>query len=320
VNKTIPRFFIFAGLAVIAASTALVFFSSRDSGIGQLVAKGIAYEATHRSKPNGRVILLGSMHALTANDVLPPNYLTAIQAADEIIFELDPATKNSPDAAKTIARHTAYADGTSWRDHVEESTARQVDAFVAAEGVRLESLKQKRTFMVAQVLSKSRFAKAGFSSRFGVEAQLIGPARQTGKPIGGLETLESQLQVFSSMTEAEEEAVLLKTLGELGTTADFGLRIAQAWREGDIGRLTELTNESIADYPDLAARLFSDRNERIAEILAERAAGNRTLTVIVGSAHLCGKESIVELLRERGFVVKKNGTGLVATTAKSSPR
>ena len=302
-----PRAIIFAGLAVILASGALVLFSNRDSSrSAQAPAAGVVFQVGKPSAPGGRALLLGSMHMLPASGhALPAAYREAVNSASEILFEIDPAEKLASFSADLVRKHSTYADGSSWRDHVSSETAARVDSFANAEGIDLDSLTEKRIYVVAQFLGQYRLARAGYGTQWGVEALLSGPAAQSGATVGGLETLESQLEVFSSLDEASEESLLNKTLDELETREDFSLRAAKAWWEGDADRIGRLTAESMAAYPELARRLYTERNERIAKAIEVHLKPGESLVVVIGAAHLCGDKSVTALLGERGFSVSR---------------
>ena len=307
-----PRVTILAGLVVIAVSGALLFLVTRETD--QIVAPplappaGIAYEAKDPAKEDGRLLLIGAMHLLPRSVDSPPAfYLQAIAEADEILFEIAPEEKAVSSSADLVRLHTTYQDGSNWRDHVRSDTASRVDAFAKAHDVDLGPLNDKRVYVVAQALAQRPLLEAGYSRKWGIESLLAKPAANSGKPVLGLESLEAQLQVFSALDDPREEQLLLKTIEELENQPDFGVRVGEAWWKGSTGEIAALTEDSMARYPELAKRLYIQRNERFAKVLQERVQPDRTITAVVGAAHLCGERSIIALLEEAGYTVQRIG-------------
>jgi uncharacterized protein YbaP (TraB family) len=60
-----------------------------------------------------------------------------------------------------------------------------------------------------------------------------------------------------------------------------------------------------AQFPGLYQRLVVDRNKAWADVLDELTASETVSAVVVGALHLVGEDSLIELLRERGFTVSE---------------
>ena len=62
---------------------------------------------------------------------------------------------------------------------------------------------------------------------------------------------------------------------------------------------------SFEEYPGMYEKFVTDRNKTWAEKLAELAAKDQTCMVVVGAAHLGGKEGLLELLKHKGYSIEQ---------------
>ena len=140
----------------------------------------------------------------------------------------------------------------------------------------------------------------------GADTVLRLAAEAQGKSVGGLETLELQLNMFSRMPAAEPAP-----LPRAGEPVDAGSPMADmtrvmadlqaAWKRGDqsvfVGMLGKLEQAS----PDTYRMMFTERNSRWADWIAGRMQTPGSVFVAVGAGHLAGKDSLLVRLAELGI-------------------
>src|SRR5262249_2449578 len=140
---------------------------------------------------------------------------------------------------------------------------------------------------------------------YGVDRYLAERASKSGKPISGLETFESQMSIFDGLSAREQESMLRETLEEMDQLQKSAERIVQAWLTGDTASLEESLLSGMRAYPDLYQRLLVARNRRwLPQIEALIKQGGNAL-IVVGAAHLVGKDGLIELLRQQGYTVEQ---------------
>lgn len=134
----------------------------------------------------------------------------------------------------------------------------------------------------------------------GADMVLRHAADAEGKPVEGLETLESQINMFATMkpTPAKTTATAKdSTLNLSKSMADM----QSAWKRGDqsvfVHMLSYLENSS----PDTYRVMFTERNGRWADWIRARMQTPGTVFVAVGAGHLAGKDSVLVQLGERGI-------------------
>jgi uncharacterized protein YbaP (TraB family) len=143
----------------------------------------------------------------------------------------------------------------------------------------------------------------------GADMVLRHAAELEGKPVAGLETIESQLAMFSRMAASPEAN---RATAPAAGSADAAAAIARsmadmqaAWKRGDqkvfVNMLGQLNQASPATYK----MLFTDRNGRWADWVAARLQTPGTVFVAVGAGHLAGHDSLLVQLAQRGLECRR---------------
>jgi len=161
-------------------------------------------------------------------------------------------------------------------------------------------------WFVATLLLQLELAKRGFDPALGIEQQLAGRAVADRKPIMGLETPAQQFAVLSGLSLADQKRFLLMTLDE-SAQADAELeQLLAAWRKGDITALAALLSDEFERFPQLYRPLTEDRNRAWVGQLGDLLDDRDDYLVVVGALHLVGRNSVVDLLRQRGYTVTQH--------------
>ena len=144
----------------------------------------------------------------------------------------------------------------------------------------------------------------GLSVAHGADMVLRRAAGDAGKPVEGLETLDSQLAMFARMpmaapaksgtgtsTQHSSMPVLSRTMVDM----------QDAWKRGDQTVFVRMINQLRLSSPDLYRMMFAERNSRWADWIAARMQTPGTVFVAVGAGHLAGKDSVLVRLAEMGI-------------------
>jgi len=138
---------------------------------------------------------------------------------------------------------------------------------------------------------------------------------EKGKTMGGLETVEEQVNVFDSLTVDEQIILLNKTLDELIEIENQGISIVDIMKDAYIdGDIEVLHDMLIADYDEndpldvkLWNQLITDRNINMAFRIKENITNNPDdqFFFIIGVGHYYGDDGILQLLEDEGFTVTR---------------
>jgi uncharacterized protein YbaP (TraB family) len=138
-------------------------------------------------------------------------------------------------------------------------------------------------------------------------------AAESGVRLGALETVEEQITAIASGSAADQIHLLDVTLTRLEEDRRAGrkrlMELYEAWLRGDEPALLLMNKENLDLNDPAQARwweqLFTLRNQRMAERADRvlREAGNQPIFFALGTLHFLGENSVVELLRARGWSV-----------------
>jgi uncharacterized protein YbaP (TraB family) len=77
------------------------------------------------------------------------------------------------------------------------------------------------------------------------------------------------------------------------------------WESGAAENLFHLMNKSFEEHPGLRDKLLIRRNKRWVSGIEALMKENKNILVIVGAGHLVGPDSLVDLLKKKGYSVKQ---------------
>jgi uncharacterized protein YbaP (TraB family) len=132
----------------------------------------------------------------------------------------------------------------------------------------------------------------GMSTAQGADAVLREAAEEVGKPVGGLETFQFQLNMFSRLpgaTPPRDSAAAARTKAQLSVVL---AQLQAAWNRGDIDSFRPMLEQMRTQSPQTYKTLFNDRNGRWAAWIARRLQQPGTVFVAVGAGHLAGQDSV----------------------------
>ncbi|MEM9058157.1 MAG: TraB/GumN family protein [Pseudomonadota bacterium] len=257
-------------------------------------------------RDNSATYFLGSVHALRADDYPLPEALTAAyENADTLTMEL-PVNDLDPVAMAATTRRLGFLPaGDSLRDWLTPGDYASAAAKGAALGIDLARFDALEPWLAALTILNVQMMQTGFTPDAGIEAHFGALARGDGKAVEGLETLEEQLGIFDSLSHAEQVRLLLNTLDDV-SDLDAGMQtLVDAWRSGDEAALEAELTAGFEGLPGMYQALVVDRNLRWLEPIEALAGTPGSHLVIVGAMHLIGSDSVIALLRDRGYRLRR---------------
>jgi uncharacterized protein YbaP (TraB family) len=251
------------------------------------------------------VYLLGSIHVLRAEDAsLPPVATAAYDDAERLVMEIDlDDDAGDPLAmAATMRRMALLPEGRTLRDVLGADYAK-IAAHAQRSGLDLAALDAFAPWFVTVTLLQLDLASRGYSAEFGVEQTIAREAAADRKPIQGLETPQQQFAILAGLPLALQKRFLMMTLEDT-EQLDAELRdMLAAWKAGDTEKLARVLGDEFDDFPELYRPLTEDRNRAWVQQLVDLLDDDDDYLVVVGALHLVGPNSVVDLLRQRGFNV-----------------
>jgi uncharacterized protein YbaP (TraB family) len=282
----------FTAVAVLAAATLAALPAAADPALWVIRDK------------DSTLYLLGTVHVLKPDTVWrTPAIDKALAEADELWIEVD---TDDTAAMAPLVRKYGLDPANPLSSKLTPDQKARLDAAAASMGATGAAFEPLRPWMAGLQLSIGPLMKAGYDPASGVEAKLKAAAREAGKPIRTLESLEQQISFFGDLPPAVEMAFLLSALDEMDSGPAMLDALVAAWSAGDVQALNDLmVVEMAADYPELYEALLVRRNRDWAGQIQTMLAGDGVSVIAVGAAHLVGDDSVQALLEKRGVKVER---------------
>jgi hypothetical protein len=254
---------------------------------------------------SARHYLLGSVHLLPPSAMpLPVALDRAYAATQALVVETDLEALSSPELQGRMLGAAREDRPGGLQGSIGKSLYRKLQARAKALGMPTPVCADLRAWFCALALELYPLQQAQFSPEHGIDQHYFTLAREDRRPVIVLEPAEFQIGLFAQMSEPLARQMLAATLDEATQTSQTPEELYRIWRTGDVGALEQLTRDLRKQFPELHARLLSDRNRAWLPQLAERLDQDMPLLVIVGAAHFVGPEGLLALLKARGFEVK----------------
>jgi uncharacterized protein len=160
-----------------------------------------------------------------------------------------------------------------------------------------------RPWLAAVYLELYAYLKAGFSSYYGVDHVIEQEAKARGAEFAYFETVAEQLGYFGRLDRKTEIAYLKVTVKGVLEEPAMPFDLLNAWADGRTKDLSRLVDEGFKDLPQLRNQLIVARNRKWLPRLRQMLASDKTHFVTVGVGHLVGRDSLIEMLRAKGYKV-----------------
>jgi uncharacterized protein len=265
------------------------------------------------TKGQTTIYLLGTLHVGFAYDYPPDQpfrkpILGALDASPILALEI------SPDdlllSQEDVNRY-GMCRSECLLDYLPDAMWKQVEARMRWNAEALRQLRHTRPWLASMLVETYDTLKAGFRSEYGTEAQLQDVYLRAKGRVVGLESLNEQISTFTRLSSAQQREMLAQDLAQPSAESVADVKeLHRLWRIGDADALKawdDAKSDKVARSKALAAqvdnRVVYERNRRFVSRMLQLAAPNKPVFVAIGALHLGGRRGVLQLLRERGFVV-----------------
>jgi len=253
--------------------------------------------------------LVGTMHIPDARFAqLSPTLLRLIDEADAVYGELDLSDKVALTAKLTP--HMLLPSGETLESKLPVDVYASLKSYLELKGSSASMfgmMKPEAVEILLPMLELMPLLAQGLPS---LDEVILTRAKEAGKEVGGVETVEEQIESLFSKSEEESVESLKHTLKRLMELHQRGeaphLKLMTAFFKGDEGELLAEIMAELEGAPPAQLKLFDrllkQRNKRMARrvIKLVRRAKKRAHLFAFGAAHFIGKDSINALFKGQG--------------------
>lgn len=253
------------------------------------------------------IYLLGTVHALPpALNWRSPTLDKAFTNAKAVYFETD---LNPEPAAlqKLVLAIGVYTPPERLTQHLDEAQQKRISAVAAKFNINMDTLDRMKPWFAALMISQAFLGTVSYDPMAGVDRKLSIEAAEKKLQVRYFETPSEQLHFFADLSEKAQLDYLLDGARQIEEEPDLLERLVVVWARGDLPALEKLIKEDeSSSSPEVNDALLKARNARWAEkldTLSKTEAGD--FFVAVGAAHLAGPDSVLAMLKARGYEVTR---------------
>ena len=258
-----------------------------------------------RSKTSTAYIL-GSIHFMkkehyplnkTIEDAFNKSEVLAVEANVNDISKID---------IQKVLGTAFYTGDDSLEKHISGDTFRLLKTKFESLGFPLWIINKQKPWFLALTLVSLELMKNGYDPQYGLDMYFLSKANN--KKIKELESIDYQINLLSEFSDREQEAFLLYSIKNSENLSKDTDDIIKAWREGNASKLESIIINSFKNYNGMTSvyrKLVSERNEKMALRIEKYLESNETHFIIVGAGHLVGRGGIIELLKNKGYIVEQ---------------
>lgn len=259
------------------------------------------------SNGTNEIFVGGTIHLLAPDDIPPPSlYIDAYDNADILVTEIDPDDLQDVEALQQNAPLFLNPAGTSLRQSLSAMLYAAVQDYLAGAGEDIANYEIIHPNWVAVSLQNLAVARLGYVQ--GVDNFFMELAAADGKTTWGLESVASQILTIRNLSPGQSaETIIGGTLAaiESGELAQSLAEDINAWNAADIAHFEDAVALNKLESPFDNDLLLTNRNANWLPQLEQFLVTGDVEYILVGTAHVVGEDSILEMLEDRGYLVEK---------------
>ena len=248
------------------------------------------------------VYLLGSIHVLRPSDYpLAPVVLQAYGSAKSVFMEINLAEADSEQMQADLLASARLPEGQTLLDVMGKERYGRAQALARDVGVELATFDRYKPWFAAEAVAQLQLMRLGFQPKAGVEMYFLDRARSDGKAVAGLETLRDQITLFDGLSLDEQAEYLLSSLEEARDLPKDVDDLVHAWVKGDTAWFENQLKSEFGKDPKLYQSVLVARNRKWIRKIEALLNDDKNYLVIVGTGHLVGRGSVIDLLKKDGI-------------------
>lgn len=243
--------------------------------------------------------LFGTIHSEDPRILdLPGPVLTAFADSPAFALEVVPDTEAIIKSMVTMT----YTDGRTLREVLPADLYPEVAAALQGLGMPPAAFRDFKPWAVLTLISVPPAGSGEF-----LDMRLYRTAKDAGKRILGLESMEEQLAVFDDMNESDQIALLREALGSRDELPAMFESLIEAYLARNLDTLMERSEHYLQGTDPRLSALFREaavesRNRRMAQRMLPLFDQGGWF-IAVGALHLPGENGILNLLEQKGYRV-----------------
>ncbi len=248
------------------------------------------------------VFLLGSIHVLRPADYpLDPAVMRAYASSKSLVMEINLADMDLEQLQGEMMTSAMLPEGKSLPEVLGAKRYARAEILAREVGVELSTFDQFAPWFAAEAISQLQLMQLGFQPTSGVEMYFLERARGDGKSVAGLETVHDQIALFEGLSMDAQAEYLVSSLEQAHELPKQVDDMVHAWQRGDTAWFDDQMRSELGRDPALYQSVLAARNRKWIPKIEALLNDDKNYLVIVGTGHLVGRNSVIEMLKKDGI-------------------
>ncbi len=249
--------------------------------------------------------LFGTVHFMPQGYYpLHPVIEDALASSDTLVLEFDLSKIDERDVQQLTLQQGLARDGRRLSTILDRAQWAALKQVVESLGLQPALFDAMQPWLAALTLTAVSYGRAGLTPEQGVDTYLLERAGEDARVLG-LEDLESQLRLFTDLSEDMQVELLMQTVEQLPETERLVMAALEAWEKGDVDTLGAFLVRMYKEEPDLYDALITRRHAVWLPQLRDLLDEPGTHFIAVGALHLTGDDSVIRGLEKEGYEVNR---------------
>ena len=267
---------------------------------------------------NSTIYILGSIHLADSSFYpLDPIITNAFDSSDELAVEIDMSNDSILQEITTLNEQYGMFHGEDSLERILPGDIRKsLDSICTAWSIPIGTFNRYKPWAAAMTLTSIGIMRLGYNYNLGIDFHFLHLAQEHGKNIVSLEPVENQVTALTGVGLKDSVTMyfMKKTLREVGLIDSSVSWMMRAWKTGDDSLFWNAMNADTAKISandsliqkEIDNRILHSRNRTMANSIEKLLSENRKVFVVVGTAHLVGKdENVIDILHRKGFTIER---------------
>lgn len=258
--------------------------------------------------PESTVFLVGSIHIADSSFYPLDNiYYEKLDSSEIFVSEID---MDNIDPFKII-KLIMLRDGTKLEDHLSKESYKFISEKLESLGY-VESDYQKFKPGYAVILASladdsTNTANHLANMQEGIDLHL--KERAKDYPKLALEDVGTQMILLEKIIDVDSKKIELYLNADPNESSIKNIAaLKEAWKNSDIDKIAQSLEDTEGMDEETAAlmdELLHKRNVNMAEKIDSYIVDGGKFYIVIGAGHLCGEDSVIELLEDKGYTVNQ---------------
>ncbi len=256
---------------------------------------------------DSKVYLFGSIHVLPEGvRWYTPTIASAFENAEELVIESKAADSiGDQGISDYIDARALLPEGMTLDELLSPADYARLQELVSVLGLDEYQVSRMQPWLLRIVLTSEIFERSGMERTLGVDNLFEQTALRREMKVSALETPREAMMTLAEYPLEVQVKQLSESLNITGDDAENGdfSGLLVSWAMGDIDRNARLIAASMS--PLTYRNVVVERNRKWLPRLENYLLKPQQTMVVVGNAHLVGKNNLIDMLRHRGHAVSR---------------